>query len=117
MHVCTTHAPRPLYMPPSSRWCLSRAPCRLTAFNYLKLYLTSVLHCIRVPDARTDGAPIAIAGVYLWPTPGFGVSGDAPSVWGCSPMAPPICGVPTLPSEEARPYLGEGRASFTPKPR
>ena len=40
MHVCTTHAPRPLYMPPSSRWCLSHAPCRLTAFNYLKLHVS-----------------------------------------------------------------------------
>ena len=38
MHVCTMHAPRPLYMPPSSRWCLSCALCRLTPFNYLKLY-------------------------------------------------------------------------------
>ena len=56
----------------------------ISVFLCEQTVLTSVVRCI-------------IAGVYLWPTPGFGVSGDAPCVWGCSPMAPPICGVPTLP--------------------
>ena len=58
MHVCTTtHAPLPLYMHPSSRWCLSHAPCRLTAFNYLKLYTEpspqGVYHLVALPQLGT----------------------------------------------------------------